>query len=123
MAYKRIDGLPEAEYHAIKALGSSAIKSMAVSPAYFQQKQAEVSEVKEALLIGSMFHQLVLEPDRDEFIAAPDVDRRTKEGKAAYAEFLENCEGKSVLKKADFENVVSMVGKSEKTPKGILYSL
>jgi len=108
MTYKRIDGLPEAEYHAIKALGSTAIKNMAVSPAHYKQERLADDGESLALSIGSMFHQLILEPGRNDFIAAPEVDRRTKEGKEVYAKFLDECEGKTVLKKADFVNTNAM---------------
>lgn len=100
--------LKEQDYHALPALGSSTIKQMAVSPAYYQE-QLKKEFTGTALDVGSMFHQLVLEPERElEFIAAPDVDRRTKEGKAIYAEFQDNCQGKTVLPKKDFDNTVAM---------------
>jgi len=108
--YKVLYNLPESEYHSLAAIGSSTIKQMAVSPKYFMECIARQGETNPAFAIGSMFHEAILEPEKDpSFIAAPEVDRRTKEGKAAYAEFQENCNGKEVIKKEDFENCKAMI--------------
>lgn len=52
-----------------------------------------------AKLFGRCCHSLLLEPDtfKDEWAIAPNVDRRTKKGKATYDEFLASSAGKQVI--------------------------
>jgi len=52
-----------------------------------------------AMALGSAMHTAFFEPDLFDLrhIVAPDVDRRTKKGKAEWKEFVENNIGKSVL--------------------------
>jgi len=108
-------GLPESDYHASAAVGSSTIKAMSKSPAYYIEQRNRQTE-SPAFAIGSFFHEAILEPEKQsQFIAAPEVDRRTKEGKAVYAEFVENCEGKTVMPKADYENTTAMIDAFKKT--------
>jgi exodeoxyribonuclease VIII len=117
--YNIIAGLPEADYHALPQVGSSTIRDVSVSPAYYQQQKLarEGKEPSPAFAIGSMFHQLILEPDTENlFIATPEgLDRRTKEGKAIWAEFLEKSEGRTVMKKEDYDNTLAMVEAFKKT--------
>lgn len=51
------------------------------------------------MIIGSALHCLLLEPDSfdESFAVVPKVDRRTKDGKAAWAAFLEQSDGKALL--------------------------
>lgn len=51
------------------------------------------------MIIGSALHCLLLEPDSfdDQFAIVPKVDRRTKDGKSAWAAFLEQADGKALL--------------------------
>lgn len=72
---------------------------------YWKDNQEE--KESPALIFGRLFHSILLTPqDLDtEFAIMPVVDRRTKEGKAEYAKFLENSKGKTVVD-------VEMVGKA-----------
>ena len=80
--------MEEAPYHAAPALGSTDIKNLLRSPAHYKAAKDHPME-SEALAIGSLVHECVLEPDtwalrRD----LPDVNKRTKAGKAELADFL-----------------------------------
>jgi exodeoxyribonuclease VIII len=58
------------------------------------------TEPTDAMITGSVFHKLVLEPDTfdDEFAVLPDgIDRRTKEGKAAWADWQAENAGKMAI--------------------------
>lgn len=87
------------EYRALNALNQSAAKSLLVSPAHYQAYINTPHEETKALRFGTFVHASVLEPDTvDELYAtAPDVDKRTKEGKAAFAEFATANAGKTIL--------------------------
>lgn len=63
-----------------------------------------------ALLEGRAAHKEILEPDTfvDEFIVAPQCDRRTTEGKRIYAEFLTKAEGKDVLTADSYQKIKDM---------------
>lgn len=69
------------------------------SPMHFKYSQEHHEEDTPAFLEGRAAHKLILEPETftEEFAICPECDRRTKEGKAIYAEFLEQAEGKDVL--------------------------
>jgi exodeoxyribonuclease VIII len=64
-----------------------------------------------AFAMGHAVHCLALEPDRFEerFAVAPKVDRRTTAGKVAWAEYLADCEGKTVLDEQDHADAVACV--------------
>ena len=101
--------LPASEYHAYPSLNNSGIKQLLKSPAHYQAYLAEPHEQTKAMLIGSATHSAVLEPHlfEAEYIAMPDgIDRRTKEGKAAYAEL--EASGKTILYADDYENVLQI---------------
>lgn len=92
---------PNREYHASAPLSKSRLWEMRRSPQWFKYKEEHRDETKtDALLTGSAFHKLVLEPDGfcDEFAVLPEnTDRRTKDGKAAYQAFLDANAGKDIL--------------------------
>lgn len=63
------------------------------------------------MVMGSAMHKYVLEPLSfdDEFIVAPEgIDRRTKDGKARWAEFQLQAAGKSILEPEQLERVRGM---------------
>lgn len=76
-------------------------------------KNAPRKEQKEGILsFGTAVHAAILEPDNfaKEYVCAPEVDLRTKEGKQELADFEEKvkADGLMVLKKDDFEMVELM---------------
>jgi hypothetical protein len=119
MEYKLIEAFPEEEYHALAAIGSSTVKDMSVSPAYYlEQKLARAGRPPSpAFAIGSMFHQAILEPGRENlFISEPEgLDKRTREGKAIWAEFSEQSEGRTIMKKSDYDNTIAMIEEFKST--------
>lgn len=87
------------EYRAFPALNQSAAKKLLVSPAHYQAYVNAPQEETKALRFGTFVHAAILEPHTldDLYATAPDVDKRTKEGKAAWAEFATANEGKTIL--------------------------
>ena len=81
--------MTNAEYHASGAVSKSVLDMVHRSPAYYAYCKANPREQTESMLLGSVVHKLILEPDTftAEFAVAPECDRRTKDGKAAWAEF------------------------------------
>lgn len=93
--------LSNAAYHALDAVGKSDLDKIARSPMHWKYAVRKEEETA-AMYIGSAVHCAVLEPERfpaDYAIALPTelCDRRTKEGKAQHAAFMEQHGGKTVL--------------------------
>lgn len=101
-------------YQSLDAYSRSDLMLVKKSPYHLKAKRESLyaSDEKEssAMLLGELVHCLVLEPDEivNRYIGAPKVDRRTKEGKAVYAEFLEQAEGKIVVDEDTFEKAAFM---------------
>lgn len=81
------------------------------TPEKFKWAQEHPEPATPALIFGQVVHKLLLEPDTfvEEFAVAPAVDRRTKDGKAAYAEFLESLAGRQEIKLEDMARATEMV--------------
>jgi hypothetical protein len=63
------------------------------------------------LLIGRAFHSILLdglETFKKDFAVLPDMDRRTKDGKLAYAQFCEENGGKQIISLDDYESIAAM---------------
>ena len=97
---KRIEGISCEQYHRMDGISASCFSHLDRSidhlNAYFNEKYAETP----ALLDGRAIHHYVLEHDTfdEAFATAPDVDRRTKAGKEAFAEFQAEAGGRTVIK-------------------------
>lgn len=97
------------DYHASEAIGSSLLKAIALKSLLHAVK----TERKEsaALDLGSALHAAVLEPEtfNQEFLVSPKFDRRTKEGKAAAADFEALAAGKTVIDEDQMSDIRGMV--------------
>ena len=98
------------EYQALAALNYSGAKELLKSPAHYQTWLAEPRKETPALRVGTAVHAAVLQPDHyaADFAVAPDVDRRTKEGKEKWAEFQTIHAGKTILTE-DESHLVSCI--------------
>lgn len=88
------------EYHSRGEISKSDLDLIALSPLHYKQKWQNRDDKKtQAMILGDATHRLILEPDEfnKEFIVTPNVDRRTKAGKEAYAEFEKNSADKTIL--------------------------
>jgi len=105
------------QYHAdTTRLSNSMLNILKRSPKlffkYYIAKSLAIPEASESMALGSMVHTMILEPDsfKDRYRFKPECDRRTKEGKAIYAEFLdslpERCE---IVSSDDFAKATECV--------------
>lgn len=97
-AFNWFRGMPADQYHASTALGSSVLRNvLRASPAH--AAAAMDDESNQAQQLGTAIHAAILEPDT--FTAsvaiAPEVDKRTKDGKARWESFLETTAGRTVI--------------------------
>lgn len=100
------------DYHAIVGASASVLKLMVektpahVYAQYFDPAR-KCREPSEAMKIGTAIHMAVLEPERfAKTYALLDADKRTKEGKAAHAEFEKL--GMIALKPDAYEMIVNV---------------
>ena len=87
------------EYRAFPALNQSSAKKLLVSPAHYQAYVNTPQEETKALRFGTFVHAAILEPHTldDLYATAPDVDKRTKQGKEDWAAFATANAGKTIL--------------------------
>lgn len=77
------------DYFSLRRLSASGAKTLLKSPARYRYELDNPAPKGPELKFGSLLHTLVLEPDEfaNRYAVAPAVDRRTTEGKAAFARF------------------------------------
>jgi exodeoxyribonuclease VIII len=106
----RYDNISIEQYHReCPGWSKSALDKVNRSMAhYFASK--ETKEQTPAMLFGSAFHCAVLEPSRYdlEYCVEPEVDKRTKEGKAKYAEFIQLTLGLTPISGGSAESIAKM---------------
>lgn len=103
------------DYFDIPALSASGISDFMRSPLHFWRKTPlNPDRVKDeptpAMIFGSLAHCLILAPESfdDEFAIAPDVNRRTNEGKAEWAEFVQAHAGLKIITSEDYDAAIQM---------------
>ncbi len=103
--------MTEKEYRSHPAISRSELWWLDRSPEYFQYRRHTPMEPTPSLLFGQVAHKLLLEPEDfgNEFAVAPAVDRRTRDGKARWEEFLLSCEGKTPVDAATYEQAQEMI--------------
>lgn len=117
-------GMSFEEYRAIDAINKSGLDHFEKSPAHFYANcldpKREVSEPTPAMRLGTAIHTAILEPGEfhDRYVQGIKVDRRTKDGKAAWEAFLATAQGKEVLDPEDFYLVSAVATRFRGHPAG-----
>jgi hypothetical protein len=96
-------GVPEHVYRAWDAVNQSTLWTFRRSAAHARYAFLHPSST-EATDIGGAIHAVTLEPDSLDTryaVRPPGIDRRTREGKAAWAEFEAEAAGRIILEKRD----------------------
>lgn len=89
-------------------IGSSGLKKFAdYSAAHYREEIENPKDPTPAMVVGSAFHSIAL-GFPDEVAVKPNINRRTNEGKAEYAKFLAESEGKYVVSRPEYENILNM---------------
>lgn len=93
--------MPFAEYLALDCASRSTLSKLAdwrqYTPQDVRYEMLHPTPGSEAMALGTALHAQLLEPGSDTVAVAPQVDRRTKDGKATWAAFLESSAGKTVI--------------------------
>lgn len=101
-----IDGLPNAEYHAHPALGSTSLKTLATrTPAHYQHEQANPRHT-DAFDLGTAAHSLILEGDTTNLDIIEANNWLTKDAKTAKA--ASHAAGRIPLLTKDYQQIQAM---------------
>ena len=97
-------------YDALEGVRRSALWEMRKSPAHYLYMVQNPQKETPALLFGTAAHKYVLETEDfwKDYVLAPEVDRRTKAGKEAWNNHLEQLEGKSSISISDYTTIQDM---------------
>lgn len=103
--------LPREVYFAHEAMSQSGAKRMIRSPMHYRLDRTQPSKQTEAMQFGTAVHDGVLEPDffASRVVQAPEINRRTKDGKADWQAFCAANDGRIVLEADDMARVRSCV--------------
>ena len=95
----RYPNLSNKDYHSGPGISKSGLDKIAKSPAHYQAYKTQPHEQTDAMILGSAIHSLVLEPDMfgTEFAVAPEINRRTNDGKAQWSAFQAANADKAIL--------------------------
>ena len=90
--------MTEKEYRQHPAISRSELWHIRESPQKFKYYKENPPEPTPSLLFGQVFHKMLLEPETfdGDFVVSPEVNRRTKEGKQKWDEFLSENENKTI---------------------------
>ena len=108
----------EREYNEAEGIRRSDLWKMEDSPEKFKYFLEHPVEQTPAMAFGSACHKMVLEPETfgEEFAIAPNVDKRTKEGKELWAQFTEHNAGKTIVSSDDSLAMAEMEAALENCP-------
>lgn len=95
-------GMAGEQYHAIEAMSASGAKKMLQSPMHYKLARTTPNVPSPQMQFGTAVHCGVLEPERFDaaVTCAPTLDKRTKDGKAAWQAFV-SCNADKVVLDAD----------------------
>ena len=98
------------KYDEIPAVRRSDLWELRKSPAHYLYAVTHERETTAALAFGTAAHKYILEPDDfwNHYALAPQVDRRTKAGKEAWAAFQADLGGKSAITQDDLQTIIQM---------------
>lgn len=91
--------MTEREYRQHPAISRSELFKISESPEKFKYYKEHPEEPTPSLIFGQLFHTMALQPETfdNDFAICPNVDRRTKAGKEAFAQFEADAENKTVV--------------------------
>lgn len=103
--------MTEKEYRSHPAISRSELWRMSESPEKFKWFKDHPPESTPTFTFGQVVHKFLLEYEtfEEEFAIIPYMDRRTKEGKAKWEQFLVESQGRTPVSQDDIELAAQMV--------------
>lgn len=110
--------MTETEYRAAKGISRSELWKIRESPEKYMWSKVHPEKPTPALVFGQVVHKLLLQPESfdEEFAVAPDVDRRTKAGKAEWEAFETWNAGKTIVTDDTLKVAADMAKAAHKSP-------
>lgn len=110
--------MSNADYRKAEGISSTELKKIAISPMHYRFWKDNPQEDTPALLFGRAAHKYMLEKDDfdKEFVVAPAIDRRTKDGKAQWQAFIDENKDKDIITADDMEKIKAMHKALYETP-------
>lgn len=102
-----IPGIDIADYHKGPGTSKSQLDQMAKSPAHYLASLTTPRKETDAMKIGSLFHTMVLEPEKQNFVVGPDVNKNTTVWKTFKAEA--EAAGQTIIDQATLDMLNGMV--------------
>ena len=95
----KYDDITLEQYHNMEGWSKSSLDKIDKSPAHYLESKQNPKEQTAAMAFGSALHCAVLTPElyESEYCIALKCDRRTKDGKAAWQQFVDESAGKVVI--------------------------
>ena len=92
--------MTEQEYRKHPAISRSELFKITESPEKFKYSRENPEEPTPALVFGQLFHAMALQPETvwEQFAVMPNIDRRTRAGKEAFAEFEAQAEANALFR-------------------------
>jgi len=100
--------MEEAAYHARPEISKHDLDALDRAPALFLHQRSAPKDPTPAMRFGSLLHRVVLEPDRFEaetVLMPAGIDRRTKDGKAAWAAFEAQAVGLEIVTQQELDQL------------------
>ena len=99
-------------------VSNSMLSNISISPKYFKYRLDNPQKPSPAMDFGRAFHKFVLEQDQFDltYNVAPECDRRTKEGKEIWKNFLESLGDKEGITSKDYNIINKMASIILKDP-------
>lgn len=110
--------MTEHEYRSLEGVSRSELWKLRESPEKAKWAWEHPEPPTPALLFGQAVHKLLLEPDAfdEAFAVAPNIDRRTKDGKAADNAFCEALGDRAIITPEMYQTAVEMRNKAISAP-------
>lgn len=103
---------PIEEYHGSEAISRSTLMHFQKSPYHYwwNKNNKAAKKPTEAMIFGNLVHTLCLEPVEfySRYAVAPEVDRRKKEGKQLYSEFIANVGSRTIISVEQHEEALNL---------------
>lgn len=98
------------EYRDHVGISKSSLSKISISPLHFKYHTDHPGGETPALIFGRAVHKYILEKEDfyNEVAVAPYVDKRTKQGKEDWQEFINSSAGKDVISPDDFDTIKAM---------------
>ena len=110
--------MTEKEYRQHPAISRSELWHIRESPQKFKYYKENPPEPTPSLLFGQVFHKMLLEPVTfdDEFVVAPEVNRRTKDGKQMWEDFVADHEKQTIIQEEMYAKAKEMCEAVKREP-------